>query len=270
MNPDRRKFLTQTATVGLGSLAAAKTPALAGEETSPAAPAADPAPDDPAYAIELRRSPYLLQMRPDGVSIRWRTGRSTGTPPVVRYGTDPDLLDRSLLASELPSAGRNTCDWVATLTGLTPRTTYYYQLELASVTLCGGDDAHTFTTPGAIDSQGPVRFWCIGDSGSNRQREISPEAALRGGGSGTPISVRNGARKFNKGKPLTGGVLLLGDNAYPVGSDANYQSAFFQTYADLLRSNPMWPCTGNHDLTGDVYGRNFAVDQQSPNPFAST
>ncbi|MCE9547455.1 MAG: metallophosphoesterase family protein [Planctomycetia bacterium] len=261
MENDRRKFLAQTATLGLSSLALGTATAAAEEKAKVPAPSAAIALADPAYAIELRRAPYLVRLRPDGVSIRWRTGRSQGTPPVVRYGTDPDQLTHSLLASELPSAAKDVCDWVATLTSLTPNTMYYYALELASVTLCGGDERHSFRTPPPVGAAETVRFWCIGDSGSNRSRDVTPAMAVQGSGPVMPVVIRNGMKKFNAGKPLTGGILLLGDNAYPTGSDSNYQSAFFQTYGDLLSSTPMWPCTGNHDLTEGVFGHNFAVDK---------
>ena len=42
-------------------------------------------------------------------------------------------------------------------------------------------------------------------------------------------------------------MLMLGDNAYIDGTDAEYQAAVFDTYPDQLRRLPLWPTIGNHD-----------------------
>ena len=50
--------------------------------------------------------------------------------------------------------------------------------------------------------------------------------------------------------------LMLGDNAYNVGSDDEWQRAAFDPYASLLRNTVLWPVLGNHDiltLDGDPY-----------------
>jgi hypothetical protein len=40
---------------------------------------------------------------------------------------------------------------------------------------------------------------------------------------------------------------MLGDNAYPSGTDGQYQAAVFETYPFLLRRTFLWPTFGNHD-----------------------
>ena len=42
--------------------------------------------------------------------------------------------------------------------------------------------------------------------------------------------------------------LMLGDNAYNVGSEVEWQRAAFDPYASLLRSTVLWPVLGNHDI----------------------
>ena len=42
--------------------------------------------------------------------------------------------------------------------------------------------------------------------------------------------------------------LMLGDNAYDVGTDDEWQRAAFDPYASLLRSSVLWPVLGNHDI----------------------
>ena len=40
---------------------------------------------------------------------------------------------------------------------------------------------------------------------------------------------------------------MLGDNAYPQGTDEQYQVAVFETYPEVLRQSVLWPSFGNHD-----------------------
>src|SRR6185436_8875510 len=42
-------------------------------------------------------------------------------------------------------------------------------------------------------------------------------------------------------------LLMLGDNAYPDGTDAEYQAAVFSMYPAILRKSVLWPTFGNHD-----------------------
>ena len=55
----------------------------------------------------------------------------------------------------------------------------------------------------------------------------------------------------------TDGMLLLGDNAYNSGTDAEYQSNFFPQYQDsLLRNVVLWPAPGNHDYANNATRQN--------------
>ena len=40
---------------------------------------------------------------------------------------------------------------------------------------------------------------------------------------------------------------MLGDNAYSNGTDAEYQSAVFNMYPNMLKKSVLWPAFGNHD-----------------------
>ena len=57
--------------------------------------------------------------------------------------------------------------------------------------------------------------------------------------------------KYNNG--LVGdqhidGLLLLGDNAYPAGTDAEWQGAFFDIYPEIISSAVVLPTIGNHEM----------------------
>lgn len=209
-------------------------------------------------AAELRRAPYLLIPRPDGITIRWRTDDSVRHSSVLRYGTSPDQLDQAIEARELLRHYAGTRDWQATLKDLEPGKKYYYAVEADRATLCGADERHWFRTATNDGEPRKLRFWILGDSGSNRPRDDAKEKVLAAKAPMDSIGVRNGFRTWNKGQELDG-ILLLGDNAYPQGTDEQYQASFFNVYADELAHTPLWPCIGNHDID-DAYRHIFTAN----------
>jgi hypothetical protein len=42
--------------------------------------------------------------------------------------------------------------------------------------------------------------------------------------------------------------LTLGDNAYPDGTDEDYQIRLFEVFPEMLRKSVLWPSVGNHDV----------------------
>ena len=74
-------------------------------------------------------------------------------------------------------------------------------------------------------------MWIIGDSGLANQAARNVRDAYLG----------------YPGADSTDVWLMLGDNAYNLGTDAEYQAAVFDTYPSLLRTVPLWPTRGNHD-----------------------
>lgn len=213
-----------------------------------------------APALELRRAPYLQVQRSEGITIRWRTDDTTKGPALVRYGSTPNSLEHAVVARELPRKFPGIIDWQATITKLKPNTRYFYSVEVAQVTLAGADDEHTFRTAPPTGQPAKLRFWLFGDSGSNRPREGDAAAVLKLSAPSGPVKVRNGFRRYNNGQPLDG-IILLGDNAYPRGTDSEYQVAFFGLYRRELGSTPLWPCVGNHDLDG-AYPHLFTVPSE--------
>ncbi|MFN8642401.1 MAG: metallophosphoesterase [Candidatus Binatia bacterium] len=65
------------------------------------------------------------------------------------------------------------------------------------------------------------------------------------GGAGAR-SVRDAYLGFAAGAPPDLWI-MLGDNAYPSGTDAQYQSAVFDVYQAFLATSALWPTFGNHD-----------------------
>jgi Calcineurin-like phosphoesterase/Purple acid Phosphatase, N-terminal domain len=176
-----------------------------------------------AQTPALTRGPYLQLGTPTSIVVRWRT--ATPTDSVVRYGTLPGAL-----AHVTVSAGATT-EHVATLAGLTPHTRYFYAVGSSAATLAGGDLGHSFVTAPRPGARATTRIWVLGDSGT---------------ADGNARAVRDAATAFNHWREPDL-WMMLGDNAYTSGTDAEYQAAVFDTYPETLRRAVLWPTFGNHD-----------------------
>lgn len=183
-----------------------------------------PAVADATTATALTRGPYLGMCGPDRIVVRWRT--STPTDSRVLYGPAPDQLSLS------ESVAAPTTEHEVALGSLEPHTRYYYAVGTADTVLAGGEEGTRFVTAPLPGSQQATRVWVIGDSGSNN-------AAAH--------SVRDAYRKWS-GSRDTDVWLMLGDNAYGAGTDAEYQSGVFTNYPEMLRQVAAWPTRGNHDV----------------------
>ena len=172
--------------------------------------------------VAVTRGPYLQKGTPSSVVVRWRT--ATPVPGVVRYGPAPGQLTQQ-------AAGPSTGEHVIELTGLQPSTRYFYSVGTPAQTLAGDDADHVFETPPPAGTPKRLRAWVIGDAGTN---------------SADQRAVRDAWESWNGSAP-TDLWLMLGDNAYQDGTDAEYQAAVFDIYPDLLKRSVVWPTLGNHD-----------------------
>jgi hypothetical protein len=175
-----------------------------------------------SLAQTVTRGPYLQLVTPSSVVVRWRT--SAPTDSVVRYGTTLALEQRAQIAE-------STGEHVVPLAGLEPETSYYYAIGTSAGNLAGGDASHAFATAPLPGTPKPTRIWVQGDAGKAGDE---------------PQAVRNAYFAFT-GERGTDVWLMLGDNAYGDGTDAQYQSAIFEMYPGLLRQVALWPTFGNHD-----------------------
>ena len=176
-----------------------------------------------ASAAVLERGPYLQMPTSSSIVLKWRT--DVPTDSVVNYGDAPGNL------TSTQSSGALTTEHELTISGLAADTRYYYSVGSSGETLSGGDAGHFFYTAPLGGTATPTRIWVIGDSGT-----ANANAA----------AVRD-AYKTTTGSAVTDLWLMLGDNAYPDGTDSEYQAAVFDTYPELLRKIPVWPTLGNHD-----------------------
>jgi len=181
----------------------------------------------PLLAQNIVRGPYLQQGTPTSVVVRWRTDVPTDT--TVRYGTTPAQLDKTAATKW------KTTEHIAILEGLTPSTKYHYSIGNAEKTLLAEAGLHFITSPQPGTRQ-PIRTWIVGDAGTASSK----------GNDGLQAKVRDAYYQFT-GARHTDVFLQLGDNAYSTGTDAEYQTAVFGIYQDMLKKTVTWPTLGNHD-----------------------
>jgi hypothetical protein len=195
-----------------------------------------------AFAQTVVRGPYLQTATPDSVIIKWRT--DVAIDSAVGYA----LADGTPFSSSSPAL---VTDHEVTLTGLSPDTLYNYTIGSTVQVLAGGDlnsngdGEHFFTTSPVSGTDKPTRVWVIGDSGT---------------ADANAVAVRNGYKSFT-GNRETDVWLMLGDNAYTSGTDAQYQAAVFDTYPQLLRQTPLWSALGNHDAIDMIFNAPGAYPQ---------
>ena len=184
--------------------------------------------------IPITRGPYLQSSSTTRMTVRWRTG--TAGPSLVRYGTALNSLNITVSI-----AGSRT-EHEVLLTGLAANTRFYYQVETridantAALSPVSAD--YSFQTSPVPGTAGSYRIWAIGDSGTAdaNARAVYQSFLNHTGSRGADV------------------WLMLGDNAYNSGTDAEFQQAVFNTYPELLRKTPLWSCLGNHEtMAGAPY-----------------
>ena len=175
--------------------------------------------EEPPFAT-LVRGPYLQNLTSSNLVVRWRTDAPVDS--IVRFGSAGGAPGWQVMDGDLKT------EHSITLTNLALDTKYVYEVATSADTLSAGPD-HFFVTGPA--TQRPTRLWVIGDSGS------ATEGAR---------AVYDRYREFT-GDRYTDVWLMLGDNAYGVGADYEYQWAVFDMYPDLLRQTVLWSTMGNHE-----------------------
>jgi hypothetical protein len=179
---------------------------------------------------DILRGPYLHVATPTSVVVRWRTDLPTDSR--VSYGPSPGNL-----ATTVTEIGPTT-EHEVELTGLAPDSISFYEVGSSTLTLAGDDADHFFATAPTPDTRLPVRIWAIGDSG---------QCAVSAGGCTNAMAVANAYLSF-AGSQLADVWMMLGDNAYSIGTNNQYTAGVFGTYPHILRNHVLWPSPGNHEF----------------------
>jgi len=176
----------------------------------------------------LTRGPYLNSTIQNGIIVRWRTDIATNSK--LNYGTSAGNLSQSFTDNTV------TTEHIVTLPGLTSNTLYYYSIGSTAQTLQGDANNYFKTLPPAGSTQ-KIRVLAMGDMGNNSTNQVN---------------VRNAYLSFNANN-YTDAWILLGDNAYTLGTDAEFQNNFFNVYqGNLTKNHVLWPSPGNHDYAGSA------------------
>ncbi len=177
----------------------------------------------------VARGPYLQMGSDTSIHVRWRSYPASDS--VVLYGNAPGNLTQSA------SDGTVTTEHEVVLSGLAPLSTVFYAIGDQNGVLEGDDADHYFRTPAPPGTPQDLRIWVLGDSGTQDANQAA---------------VRDAYATFSAGVD-TDLILLLGDNAYGDGSDAQMQAAVFDMYHDFLLHTVVWPTRGNHEKSAATY-----------------
>jgi hypothetical protein len=194
---------------------------------------------DLGFDMELReipnpsiiRGPYLMSATTNSIHVRWRT--DVGTESRVRWGLAPNRLDSVMTDSA------KVTEHELVLGNLKPHTKYWYSVENLNDTL-QADSANYFMTNRVAGDTSLLRIGVIGDCGNNSTNQKN---------------VRDQVINY-LGNNYMDSWILLGDNAYSSGTDAEFQAEFFNIYRDrFLKQNPLYPAPGNHDYSNGSSAR---------------
>lgn len=189
-------------------------------------------------AQTLIRGPYLQSGTPTSIIIHWRTNIASDAR--VRLGSG--YTAGGLYTTIIDDASLST-EHIVKISGLAADTKYFYSIGTSTVVLqCGVDNFFT-TSPSAIPGR-KLRFVAFGDCGNN-------------GATGATYQTQTLAQYQNylttNGIDAADALLILGDNAYNNGTDAQYTTGFFNVFGgSVLKNHKLFPVPGNHDYDNNT------------------
>lgn len=165
------------------------------------------------------RPPYLQVLTATSVIVRWDSDSSF--IPALEHGTSEVAITTTVAAGACQSVKHKI-----ELDGLVPNTKYYYRL-VGDVT----GAVYTFTTRLSHDDVKNTLLWYLGDAGTADSHQER---------------VRDAFSSVYPGQ-IPDLMLLGGDNAYPSGTEIQYEFAMFKMYQSFIGQTSVWSCLGNHD-----------------------
>lgn len=200
----------------------------------------------------LTRGPYLQVASETAITFRWRT--NTACFGRVRVGPSNGNYTTATVDETCP-----TTEHIVRVTGLSADTKYFYQISATDGTIFQGDANNFFTTNPPANTTRKIRITAFGDCGRN-------SATYQDNNLTNYLSYLS-----TNGIDAPDAWILMGDNAYTSGSDAEYTSNFFNIYGStILKNHKLFPSPGNHDYGNSSanktsrsmpYHTNFSVPQ---------
>lgn len=188
--------------------------------------------------VNLIRGPYLQKLTPNSITIRWRT--DVACTSKVQYGINTSFEFSA--EDAIPKT-----EHIIQLNNLLPATKYLYSISNEWQMLQGDGNNYFLTSP-SEGSTSPVRVWVTGDFGTGSQEQRY---------------VRDAFKNYTLTQPANFWI-WLGDNAYGMGLDSEYQQNVFDVYPEQFKNIALYPAPGNHDyaqsgyVSGNSLGLNFA------------
>ena len=180
--------------------------------------------------ITTLRYPYVQNVQSDKATIMWTT-REPGFG-LVQYSPDginfQSAAARSRVFTHLDTGAGTFYQYQAVLTGLTPGTNYVYHVTVNGLSVAAGGEWRFRTA-----APGPFEFLVLGDSGYGSDEQFVL------------------AQKLLTENPSL--IVHVGDLVYAAGTPYGaapyelYQRRYFDYYAPMMSSVPVFPCPGNHD-----------------------
>ncbi len=177
-----------------------------------------------AQTPNIIRGPYLNSITPTSAIIRWRTEQPTDSR--VNYNDDlKKVTDNVVSDSKLVK------DHELIVSKLLPNTKYYYAIGTTQSKVLTYPEQYFITAP-KVGSTDPIRIWALGDFGDGSKNQLECRDAI--------------IKETSTNRPNV--WLWLGDNAYSMGLDKEYQKNVFRVYQEsFLRNTTLYPSPGNHD-----------------------
>ncbi|HVE61522.1 MAG TPA: metallophosphoesterase [Chitinophagaceae bacterium] len=192
----------------------------------------------------LTRGPYLQMPNETAITIRWRT--SVACYGRVEVGPSNGSYTTAIVDETCP-----TTEHVVRVTGLATDTKYFYRISSTTGTIFQGAADNFFRTLPPATTTRKIRIAAFGDCG--RSNATYQDENL--------TNYRNYLTA--NGIDAPDAWILMGDNAYNSGTDAEYTTNFFGIYGPtLLKNHNLFPSPGNHD-----YGNNSANKPSRSMPY---
>jgi acid phosphatase type 7 len=185
-----------------------------------------------AYAQTVTRGPYLQMGGQTSITIRWRTSVPSDSRVEIgtSFGTYPMVKNDAAV----------TTNHVVNITGLTADTKYFYRVGSGSA-MFTPDATMFFTTLPLPNTTRKIRIAAFGDCGRN-------DNSFQ-----TQTLARYTSYLASNSIDAPDAWILLGDNAYNIGSDVEFTSGFFTPYtSSILKNHKLYPSPGNHDYALSV------------------
>ena len=177
----------------------------------------------------LYREPYIQMTTPSSAIIKWKT--DVPTTSRVRFGTSLGNITNTI-DSLTPTVNHEVL-----ISGLNIDTKYYYSVGNFTIEFTTPDDSYFFKTNPTIGEAHPTRIWVTGDAGTGKSGQID---------------VRDAYTNYVGTTEKADLWLMMGDNAYEHGRQADYHMGLFNVYQSILRNTVSFPTAGNHDFYGEA------------------